>query len=91
MWRMENRKWKLVQDPAQKERYLTEEKSIQRLTMEKILWVGNRLVPGIKLTMDLAELHTNGKCPMLDLQVWVDEIDGKHFIRHSFYKKKVAS
>ena len=38
--------------------------------MERIRWIGDRLVPGIKFTMDLPEFHQNRKCPLLDLQVW---------------------
>ena len=91
VWKMEDRKWRLAQDPAQKERDLAEGKSPQRLTMEKIRWVGNRLVPGIKLTMDLPELHDNGKCPMLDLQVWVDQMEEHKRIRHSFFQKPTKS
>ena len=58
--------------------------------MEKILWIGNRLVPGIKLTMDLPEFHDNGKYPMLDLQVWVDTKEDHKRIRHSFYQKPIT-
>merc|ERR1711867_42359 len=29
--------------------------------------------------------------PVLDLALWVDTVDSKQIIRHSFYKKKVAS
>ena len=71
-WKKEGRKWKLYVDPDQRAKDLSEGKSPQQLTMEKILWLGDRLVPGIKLTMDLPSFHDNGKCPMLDLQVWVD-------------------
>ena len=39
-------------------------------TMELIREVGNTLVPGLKLTIDLPEFHPNGKCPMLNIQVW---------------------
>ena len=36
-------------------------------TMELILWLGDRLVPGLKMTMDLPSMHPTGKCPMLDI------------------------
>ena len=91
MWRKEGRKWKLVQDPIQQEKDIGEGKSPQQLTMEKILWIGNRMVPGIKLTMDLPEFYPNGKCPMLDLQVWVDTCQDHKRIRHSFYQKPTTS
>ena len=54
------------------------------------------MLKGIRLTMDLPEFHPNGRCPMLDLQVWVDQ--GKEDeegsvakIRHSFYQKGTTS
>ena len=60
-------------------------------TIEKIRWLGNRLVPGLKLTVDLPELHPNNKCPMLDIQVWA-ELRGNHqVIRHTFFEKETAS
>ena len=54
------------------------------------------MVPGIKSTMDLPELHKNGRCPMLDLQVWAEEgREGEESrpakIRHSFYQKDTTS
>ena len=39
-------------------------------TMDKIKWIGDRMVPGIRMTRDLSEYHSSGKCPMLDFQVW---------------------
>merc|ERR1711867_429748 len=61
-------------------------------TMELIREVGNTLVPGLKLTIDLPELHPNGKCPMLDIQVW-KEVTEEDFciVRHSFYQKPTTS
>ena len=36
-------------------------------TMELIRQVGNILVPGLKLTIDLPEFHPDSRCPMLDI------------------------
>ena len=72
-WVKEGRKWRLRQCGGQKEEDLQEGKTPEESTMQKILWVGDGLVPGIKLTMDCPQYHSYGKCPMLDLQVWVDK------------------
>ena len=70
-----------------------QEKTPQERTMEMIRWVGDKMVPGIKLTMDFPEFHLNGKRAMLDLQVGAQE--GKEGnaakIRHSFYQKGKTS
>ena len=51
--------------------------------------VGNTLVPGLKLTADLPEFHDSGKCPMLDLQVWIHSEGDHSRVRHSFYQNRV--
>ena len=55
---------------------IEEAKSNSARTFGLIREVCNTLVPGLRLTVDLPEMHTSGKCPMLDLQVWVEEVDG---------------
>ena len=49
------------------------------------------MIPGLKLTKDLPEYHQNGKCPMLDIQVWLEEKQGFCKIRHTFYQKPTTS
>ena len=43
--------------------------------------------------MDLPQCHANKKCPMLDLQVWVDHCqeNQRAVIRHSFFQKLTMS
>ena len=60
-------------------------------TLELIREVGDNLVPGLKLTKDLPEYHENGKCPVLDIQVWLEEKEGFMKIRHSFFQKPTTS
>ena len=43
-------------------------------TMRLIIEEGTRLVRGIKLTYDLPELHPEGKCPVLDLELWAEGV-----------------
>ena len=92
-WTKIGSKWKLVIDEGKKEEDIREGKTPQERTMDLILWIGNRQIPGIKLTKDLPQYHQTGKCPMLDLQVWSQPSqDGGHcVIRHSFYQKETSS
>ena len=46
-----------------------EGRTAEAATMEKIKWLGDRMVPGLKITTDLPEYHDTGKCPMLDFQL----------------------
>ena len=55
MWVKSGRKWTLKHSDEQKEVDREKAKSPQERTMERIPWVGNRLIPGIKLTKDLPE------------------------------------
>ena len=35
--------------------------------------------------------HPDGRMPVLDIKVWIGNIDGKPVLPHSFFKKPVAS
>ena len=92
-WTKTGTRWRLIVDDKKKEEDTREGKTPQERTMDLILWIGNRQIPGIKLTKDLPQYHQTGKCPMLDLQVWSQSSqDGGHcVIRHSFYQKENSS
>ena len=60
-------------------------------TMEVIREIGNSIHPSIQLEVDYPSNHEDGKMPILDLKVWVQEIDGLHRIVHEFYSKDVSS
>ena len=60
-------------EPGKEDLDNQEGKSDTLRTMELLRQVGNTLVPGLKLTIDLPELHDDGKCPMLDIKVWKEE------------------
>ena len=54
--------------------------------------VADKLISGIKFTVDLPETNRSGRCPMLDLEVWLDNtVEGGKKIRHRFYEKPMAS
>ena len=60
-------------------------------TMEVIREIGNSTHPSIQLELDYLSNHEEGKMPILDLKVGVQEIDGLHRIIHEFYAKDVLS
>ena len=59
-WKKQDRKWKLKWSEEQETE--DKEKSPELATMDKVRWIGDRLVPGLKLTQDLPENHPSGKC-----------------------------
>ena len=60
-------------------------------TVEVILGIANSLNKDIKLTWEISGKNINNRIPVLDLEIWIKEIDGVKVVLHSFYKKGVAS
>ena len=60
-------------------------------TMEVIKCVGNSIHTSIQLEVDCPSNYDDGKMPILDLKVWVCDIDGEKRIVHEFYAKDVSS
>ena len=81
--------WKLIW--SEQMEIVDRGRSKELATIQKIKWLGDRMIPGLKLTCDIPELHPSGKCPMLDFQVWSEERGGAAVIRHTFYEKSTAS
>ena len=56
-------------------------------TMRLIVEESSKLVPGVLFTYNLPEMHQNGRCPVLDLEVWGEggnEEGQRQRIRYSF-------
>ena len=63
-----------------------------RRTMEVVRDIGNSIHPSIQLEVDYPSNYEDGKMPLLDLKVWVQEgNDGSSRIIHEFYTKDVSS
>ena len=56
-------------------------------TLKIVTAVGNSIHESAQLEYDCPSLHDNGKMPILDLKVWVNESD---IITHEFYAKAVS-
>ena len=49
--------------------------SEEERSMERMRDMASSLVEGIVFTVDLPSRHKNGKVPMLDIAVWLEERD----------------
>ena len=56
--------------------------------MEKIKSIGDKIHQSIQLEADHPTRHEDGKVPILDLKVWIDE---RNRIVHEYYMKPVSS
>ena len=69
----------------------TEEPDKDRGTMERVQIIANSIHPSIRLTIDYPSAHSNNRLPVLDTELWIEEIevDGikKLQILHSHYMK----
>ena len=53
--------------------------------------IAKSIHPGIQFTWDTPGSNENGRMPVLDLNIWIQNIEHQQKITHSFYKKKVGS
>ena len=62
-------------------------------TMETLQQIANDIHPSIQLEIDVPSNHKDGKMPILDLKVWLEEdmSNQRHLIMHEFYAKEVSS
>ena len=65
-------------------------------TIRLIQQAANEIVPWLKFTYDSPDLHSNGKVPMLDVQVWIHpgaDLDPPRgdVLAWEFYEKPLAS
>ena len=72
--------WMEEQDVSGKKKNINMER-----TMTLIKELGDKLVPGVKLTIDIPEFYNISKCPILDIQVWMEEDEEPSVIRHTFF------
>ena len=67
------------------------EKGVDIYTGELLTSIANSISEMLEFEVDHCSNHVDGKMPILDLKVWTEEIDGFTQIRHTFYKKPMAS
>ena len=70
---------------------------VDKRTMLLIQEIGNSIHPSIQIKVDCPSEHQDGKIPILDLKVWIEEsnpeqnVSGSHVILHEFYSKHVST
>ena len=64
---------------------------IERNVMEIVKDIGNQIHNSIEIEVDYPSKYSDKKLPILDLKVWLEEIDNKHYIKHEYYHKKISS
>ena len=79
--------WCQEQEKADKE---SEETAHQR-TFRFMREEADNIIPGLAFTTDRPSDNKDGRCPMLDLKVWAESVDGICNIRHKFYKKEISA
>ena len=60
-------------------------------TMRILQQVAGHIHPSIRLTIDYPSRHANGKVPMLDIQMWIAEINGVKKIMYEHYEKEMTT
>ena len=60
-------------------------------TMEIIKSIGNDIHPSIQLEVDCPSNYDDGKLPILDLKVWIADVNGRSRMIHEFYSKGISS
>ena len=60
-------------------------------TMKLLQTVANSIHPSIRMTIDYPSKYIDGKVPMLDVKMWLDEINGRHVIVYEHYEKEIAT
>ena len=69
-----------------------EDQPEEERSVERIREMASQLVDSRVFTVDLPSRHSNKKVPMLDISVWLEEIEGRGpTIRHSYYEKETTS
>ena len=63
-----------------------------RRTFEVIKEIGDSLEDMIQLTADVPSNYSNGRVPILDMEVWIEkDEEGVSQLRWSFYEKKMKN
>ena len=60
-------------------------------TMKFLQSVANSIHPSIRMTTDCPSRYEEGKCPMLDIRMWIEDIEGRYYILYEHYKKEMST
>ena len=60
-------------------------------TMKLIQSIANTIHPSIRMTIDYPSRYEEGKVPMLDVKMWIGEVNGVSKIIYEHYEKVIAT
>ena len=70
-------------------------KEAQEGIMERIKKIANSIHPSIRVTVDFPAKHDSNRLPILDSEMWIEEVEVagtmKHQILYSYYEKEMSS
>ena len=60
-------------------------------TMRLLQSVANSIHPSIRMTIDYPSRYAEGKVPMLNVKMWMKEVNGRHLILYEHYEKPMTT
>ena len=60
-------------------------------TMKLLQSIANTIHPSIRMTIDYPSRYTDGKVPMLNVRMWIEEVEGRRLILYEHYEKEMAT
>ena len=71
----------------------SEDKELQhdKRTMKLLQAIANSIHSSIRMTIDYPSNHPDGKVPMLDVKMWIEEKGGRLQIIYEHYEKEMAT
>ena len=60
-------------------------------TMQLLQTIANSIHPSIRMTIDYPSKYPDGKVPMLDVKMWIEEKEGRQQIVYEHYEKEMAT
>ena len=62
-----------------------EQEGDEERTLRTLREIADSLEPNIQFTTDVPSNHQDGKMPVLDIKVWMRNVEGKQTLLHTFY------
>ena len=60
-------------------------------TMKLLQSIANSIHPSIRMTIDYPSKYADGKVPMLNVKLWMEEVEGRRLILYEHYEKEMAT
>ena len=60
-------------------------------TMKLLQSVANSIHPSIRMTIDYPSRYAEGKVPMLNVKMWMKEVNGRRLILYEHYEKPMTT